>query len=131
MYYFLNKCFDQWQGSKIATMSSRWSIYIYVWLLTYFHIFSLRLETLEYILQENLIISHCEYIKMAKYERLEIAGRKYIVLPLLRKISPNFRTFPQTEETLYITIASSLRTSGFAKCFIHKISLSNRESNPP
>jgi hypothetical protein len=105
MYYFLNKCFDQWQGSKIATMSSRWSIYIYVWLLTYFHIFSLRLETLEYILQENLIISHCEYIKMAKYERLEITGRKYIVLPLLRKISPNFRTFPQTEETLYITIA--------------------------
>jgi hypothetical protein len=43
------------------TKSSRWSIYIHVWLLTYFHIFSLRLETLEYILQQHLIISHCEY----------------------------------------------------------------------
>ena len=67
MYYFLNKCFDQWQCSVVATKSSRWSIYTCstYFQLTYFLEFTCSLkflylfckfqefaiETLKYILQ--------------------------------------------------------------------------------
>jgi hypothetical protein len=133
MYYFLNKCFDQWQCSEIATKSSRWSIYIHVWLLTYFHIFSLRLETLEYILQQHLIISHCEY----QYKNGQIrttwnyGSKTYCSSSAPKNISQFSNVSPNGGNIIYNHCRSCLQTSGFAKCFIHKISLSNRESNPP
>ena len=64
---------------------------------------------------------------MAKYERLGITDRKQIFLSLLPqnilRIFEHLRKWRSLymRETLYIGIASSLQTSGFVKCFIHKI----------
>jgi hypothetical protein len=91
---------------KVQQMHGRYIYMFDCWLIFIFLAFDFVLKHLN-IFYNNIwsyLIANIS-IKMAKYERLEITGRKHIVLALLRKISPNFRTFPQTEETLYITIA--------------------------
>jgi hypothetical protein len=68
---------------------------------------------------------------MAKYERLEITGRKQP--SAAAKYSQNFQTFAQMEVAVYErNIILALQVSAnfkFGKMFIHKISLSNCELN--